>query len=131
MESIGPAYGIFRDAIRLFGGFRNIDEILSYMGTTLCSVFDVKVIQVQKKMKRRKKKDRIKYIKEFFYLTPHKRKKYFLKNLYYYASRFGYSNHGDRLLGSIIMTLLKQKESFLYKKKLYCYKHMWHKLKDN
>lgn len=127
-ELDGSYYSIFY-ANKEFNLFKNLDNILEFTFEILYSIFEVRVITLNKK--KQKKKDKIKYSREFFYLTPAKRKKYFLKNIYLYASRFGNTKHSERLLNSILLTFLHQRNSFLFKKKIYCYKNIYGSIINN
>ena len=71
--------------------------------------------------KKIKKKKNIKFLKLFKYSLPEKRSSSFIKDLYNYSNKFNYYNIEDRILSSFLTVLYSQKESVLYKKKIYTY----------
>merc|ERR1711907_911617 len=96
----------------------NMEYILQHLLYLNYSVFNVFLFSLPKK-KKKKKKSKTKYIKLFIYTKPNKRSSKFIKDLSDYSRYFNYDYIETRCLSSFLTILLSQKESVLYKKKIY------------
>jgi len=95
----------------------DIDYIFEHLLELNYMIFNVFLFKQQKN----KKKKNIKFLKLFKYSLPEKRSSSFIKDLYNYSNKFNYYNIEDRILSSFLTVLYSQKESVLYKKKIYTY----------
>lgn len=75
----------------------------------------------KKKSKKIKGLKRKKYTMVFKYAKPVKRSSFFIKDLVLYSNKFNYTVLGERILASLLTILLEQKDSILFKKKIYVY----------
>lgn len=98
--------------------FFNLNFILSNIANLNESIFNIKVVKLNKKLKKRFKK---KFDFEVKYLQKHKRSLSVFKSLHLYANSFNYYKYYERLLASLLLTFLNQKESKIYKRKLVSY----------
>jgi hypothetical protein len=98
--------------------FFDLDFILNNIVNLNESIFNIKVIKLNKKLKKRFKK---KFDFEVRYLRKHKRSLNVFKSLHLYSNSFNYYKYYERLLASLLLTFLNQKESKIYKRKLVSY----------
>lgn len=98
--------------------FFNLNFILSNIVNLNESIFNIKVVKLNKKLKKRFKK---KFDFEVKYLRKHKRSLSVFKSLHLYSNSFNYYRYHERLLASLLLTFLNQKDSKIYKRKLVSY----------
>ncbi len=98
--------------------FFNFNFILNMILELNQTIFDLKVVKLAKREKKKKKQ---KYNLEVKYLSKSKRFTNVLKNLTLNANHYNYYNYNERLLASVFDNFFLQKNSTLYKKKLYVY----------
>lgn len=82
------------------------------------SIFNLKVVKLNKKIKKKLKKN---FDFELKYLKKHKRSITVLKSVHLYSNTFNYYRYYERLLSSVLITFFHQKNSRIYKKKIYTY----------
>jgi hypothetical protein len=98
--------------------FFNFNFILNNLVSLNESIFNIKVIKVGKKSKKKVKK---KYDFEVKYLKKQKRAGIVFKSIHLNSNSFNYYKYDERLLASIFTTFFFQKSSKIYKKKLLAY----------
>ena len=98
--------------------FFNLNFILNNIVNLNESIFNIKVVKLNKKLKKRFKK---KFDFEVKYLRKHKRSLNVFKSLHLYSNSFNYYKYYERLLASLLLTFLNQKDSKIYKRKLVSY----------
>jgi hypothetical protein len=98
--------------------FFNFDFILNNIITLNESIFNIKVLKLNKRNKKRLKK---KYDFEIKYLKKEKRAGNVFKSLHLFSNSFNYYKYNERILAAIFTTFFFQKSSKIYKKKLLAY----------
>lgn len=111
-------YNIFYNFSKSNEFFFDFNYILENVVSVNESIFTTKVIKVDKKVK---KKDKSKFNLELKYLNRFKRQSSVIKSLNLYSNNFNYYRFNERLLTGLVTTLFEQRNSDLYKKKLYTY----------
>ena len=113
-----PTYNIFYNFSKSNEFFFDLNYILENITTVNESMFITKVSKQDKKMK---KKSKSKFNLELKYLNRFKRQGSVMKLISLYSNNFNYYRFSERLLTSITTTLFEQRNSDLYKKKMYTY----------
>lgn len=113
-----PNYNIFYNFSKSNEFFFDFNYILENIINVNESMFITKISKTDKKLK---KKAKSKFNLELKYLNKIKRQGYIIKLLNLYSNNFNYYCYHERLLTSIITTLFDQRNSDLYKKKIYTY----------
>jgi hypothetical protein len=108
--------------------FFNFNFILSVILELNQTIFDLKVVKLNKKDKKKKKQ---KYNLEVKYLSKNKRFTSVLRNLNLNSNSYNYYKYSERLLASIFDSFFLQKSSALYKKKIYIYNSILKKRSSN
>lgn len=116
-----PNYNIFYNFSKSNEFFFDFNYILENIISVNESMF---ITKVSKTDKRSKKKAKSKFNLELKYLNKIKRQSYVIKLLSLYSNNFNYYCYHERLLTSIITTLFDQRNSDLYKKKIYTYNNV-------
>jgi hypothetical protein len=98
--------------------FFNFDFILNNIVNLNESIFNIKVLKLNKRNKKRLKK---KYDFEIKYLKKEKRAGNVFKSLHLFSNSFNYYKYNERILASVFTTFFFQKSSKIYKKKLLAY----------
>jgi hypothetical protein len=111
-------YTLFYNFSKENNFFFDFNFILNNLISLNESIFNIKVLKLNKKNKKRLKK---KYDFEVKYLKKHKRAGNVFKALHLFSNSFNYYNYNERLLASIFTTFFFQKSSKIYKKKLLAY----------
>jgi hypothetical protein len=111
-------YVLFLNFSKFNEFFFDFNFILSNIITLNESVFNLKVIKLNKKSKKKLKKN---FDFEIKYLKKNKRALNVLKTLHLVSNSYNYYNYYERLLASFFTTFLLQKTSQIYKKKIYTY----------
>lgn len=111
-------YNIFYNFSKSNEFFFDFNYILENVVNLNESIFTTKV---SKSDKRSKKKVKSKFNLELKYLNRVKRQSNVIKLLNLYANNFNYYKLHERLLTSVMTTLFDQKNSDMYKKKIYTY----------
>lgn len=111
-------YTLFFNFSRENSFFFNFNFILNNILVLNESIFNIKVVKLDKRNKKRLKK---KYDFEVKYLKKQKRKGFVFKALHLYSNSFNYYKYHERLLASLLTTFFFQKNSKIYKKKLFAY----------
>lgn len=109
----------------IFYNFSKSNEFffdLSYIFENIVSLNESMFItKINKTDKKAKKKAKSKFNLELKYLDKSKRQSNVIKLLSLYSNNFNYYKFHERFLTSIITTLFDQRNSDLYKKKIYTY----------
>jgi hypothetical protein len=111
-------YNIFYNFSKSNEFFFDFNYILENIVNLNESIFITRVNKTDKKLK---KKAKSKFNLELKYLNKFKRQNNVVKLLNLYSNNFNYYNFPERLLTSVVTTLFEQKNSDLYKKKIYTY----------
>lgn len=104
--------------------FYTFSSILSEIVLLLEPIFSLKIQKVEKKFRKFLKK---KFTGKISYIQPRKRLHVVLRALLQYLNLFKPYHLHDRLYYSFFKTLVEQKQSFLYKKKIYMYTKLFKK----
>jgi hypothetical protein len=112
------SFGFFKNFSSINSKFFNFNFVLSTVVELNQTIFDLKVIKLNKKEKKRKKQ---KYNLEVKYLSKTKRYTNILKSIGLNSNSYNYYKYSERLLASIFDSFFLQKNSILYKKKMYIY----------
>jgi hypothetical protein len=118
LEKKFNTYNIFYNFSKSNEFFFNFDFILATIFKLNESIFTVKINKNSKKLKKITKN---KFNLSVKYLRKNKRVSSVFKQLFLYSNTFNYYRFDERLLASILTTLLEQANSDIYKKKLYTY----------
>ena len=86
------------------------------------SIFYSKYVNIPKKFKKKKGKKIKKYILKTYFIKKEKRHYIISKWVYLYSALLDHRGFFNRVFGSFLETVIEKKESFLYKKKIICYK---------
>lgn len=105
-------------AIPNFLYFFSFKTILTFFTSLLEPFFYVRVKKVEKKYRKKLKK---KFTIQPMYVKPAKRTSFVLRVLITYTNLFSSYSLSERLFLSIFKTLTEQRDSFLYRRKLYMY----------
>ena len=107
-----------------FIGFYYFPKMLNFFSNLLEPFFYLKVKRVEKKYRKKLKK---KFVSETVYIKPQKRIGLVLRSLLYYTNIFSHNSVSERLSWALFKTLTEQKNSYLYKRKIYMYTKMFKK----
>jgi len=107
-----------------FIGFYHFSKMLNFFSNLLEPFFYLRVKRVEKKYRKKIKK---KFVSETVYIKPPKRIGLVLKSLLYYTNMFSHNSVSERLSWALFKTLTEQKNSYLYKRKIYMYTKMFKK----
>lgn len=102
--------------------FFNINLLLKSILDLNESMFNVRVVKFTKKQKRHFKIKK-KFFSSVVYLPKYKRNRSVLKCIHTFSNQYNYYNYFERLLMSFCESFFFQKNSFLYKRKVYMYKN--------
>jgi len=105
-----------------FLNFYNFKTILNFFLLLLEPFFYMRVKKVEKKYRKKLKK---KFTIQPIYVKPQKRANFVLKNLITYTNLFSSYLLEDRIFLAIFKSLIEQKSSFLYRRKLYMYSKLF------
>ena len=111
-----------------FIGFYHFSKMLDFFSTLLEPFFYLRVKRVEKKYRKKLKK---KFVSETVYVKPQKRIGLVLRSLLYYTNIFSHNCVSERLSWALFKTLTEQKNSYLYKRKIYMYTKMFKKFQKN
>jgi hypothetical protein len=112
------SFNFFKNFSNLNSNFFNFNSILAVICELNRSIFDLKVIKLNKK---EKKKRKVKYNIEIKYLSKSKRFTNVLKNINLNSNSYNYYKYDERLLASIFDGFFLQKNSVFFKKKIFIY----------
>jgi hypothetical protein len=120
LEKKFPSYSVFYNFSQSNDYFFDINFILSNISNLNEPIFITKVVKIDKKSKKIIK-SKSKFDFELKYLKKHKRVPHVMKSLCLFSNNFNYYTFEERLLTSVLTTLLEQKNSEMFKKKVYTY----------
>lgn len=112
-------YDYYNNFIQLYKNdvnYSNINWILNLYSKNFKSIFEIKTIKNNKKLKLSNK-----YTHEIVYIPKERRLKYVLKSLSFYKNNFNNYNFWERIFWSVFKTLINSNNSFLKKRKEYIY----------
>lgn len=110
--------GLFQSEKQNYDIFSNI---LSEMTVILEPIFQLRVEKVNKQFKKIIKK---KFTSKVSYVKPYKRLNLALRAVALYLNLFRPYKLHERLYHSFFKTLIEQKQSYLYKRKIYLYERL-------
>lgn len=84
-------------------------------------LFKTKAVKLDKKTKQ-KNKTKSKYSLDISYLNKDKRSNFLVKQLYLHSNNYNYYSYEDRLLMSFFNCFFLEKNSEIYKNKVFIYK---------
>lgn len=105
-----------------FLNFYSFKIILHFFSSLLEPFFYMRVKKVEKKYRKKLKK---KFTIQPIYVKPQKRVGFVLKTLVNYTNLFSSYSLSERMFLSLFKTLIEQKNSFLYRRKLYMYSKLF------
>ena len=105
-----------------FLNFYNFKTILLFFTSILEPFFYMRVKKVEKKYRKKLKK---KFTIQPIYVKPAKRNSFVLRSLVNYTNLFSTYSLSERLFLAIFKSLTEQKNSFLYRRKLYMYSKLF------
>lgn len=126
-KQISSVYGNYMNAINFVSqkfNFFKISTILNFLIALLEPFFFLKFEKIQKKYKKKYKKN---FIAKVVYIRPHKRLNLVLRALMNYISLFSQFELSNRLSSSLLKTIVENKTSFLYKRKIFMYNKVFKK----
>jgi hypothetical protein len=102
--------------------------MLTYFLKKINPIFFLKCVSVLKKFKRKKKILKIDPYKYFLYKVPaHKRLTFAIREFHLHVQSIKRQKAGDRFFLAMLDLFLLDKKSFLYRKKIKCYKKIFKK----
>jgi hypothetical protein len=101
-----------------FLNFYNFKTILFFFNNVLEPFFYIRVKKVEKKYRKKLKK---KFTIQPIYVKPIKRSSFVLRSLINYTNLFSSYSLSERVFLALFKSLTEQKQSFLYRRKLYMY----------
>lgn len=116
-----PSYNIFFNFSKSNEFFFDLNYIFKNIITLNESIFSTKIVKLDKRLK---KKSKSKFDFELKYLHKNKRYSHTIKLLNLYSNNFNYYKFDERILSTLFATLFEQKNSDLYKKKIYTYNNV-------
>lgn len=105
--------------------FFKINTILSFLVRLLEPFFFLKFEKIQKKYKKKYKKS---FLSKIVYILPHKRLNLVVRALYNYVSLFSQFDLQNRLSSSLLKTMLENKNSLLYRRKIFMYNQVFKRI---
>ena len=114
-----PTYPAFVNFLKINRQFLHIDFVLEMISSLNEAMFDFTVVRLNK---RTKKKRKAKYDYELNYISPNKRYANFIKNLVSLSNDYNFYTFSDRVVSAFFDTFYFQKNSELFRRKLYVYK---------
>jgi len=120
-KKINAAYKHYNDVYALaptLGNFYRFDSILKSIADDLEPFFYLKVERVEKKFRKKLKK---KFTSKIIYINPKKRSNLSYKALAYYPKLFSQYDLSSRIGEGLFKTFIEQKDSYLYKRKIFMY----------
>lgn len=105
-----------------FLNFYDFKSIINFFTTILEPFFYMRVKRVEKKYRKKLKK---KFTIQPIYVKPIKRNSFVLRSLISYTNLFSSYSLSERLFLSLFKSLTEQKQSFLYRRKLYMYTRLF------
>lgn len=124
LNNMYKGYSEIYNLIPNFLNFYNFGTMLNFLNTLLEPFFFIKVKKVEKKYRKKLKK---KFVAQPSYVQPHKRVGLVLRSILYYTNLFSSYKLSERLSLGLFKLLVEQKNSYLYRRKIYMYSKMFKK----
>jgi len=118
-----PSYNIYYTFSETEKKFFNLDFLFSMVFNINESIFNTKIIKLNKKLKQ-KTKTKSKYSLDFKYLSPNKRKNFLYKQIHLNSNNYNFYNYSERLFMSFCNTFFLEKTSDIYQSKVNTYKNI-------
>lgn len=118
-----PTYNIFYNFSKTESKFFDFNFLLNLIIKNNESIFQSKAIRINKKIKQ-KNKTKLKYSVDIQYITSNKRPLFILKQIHMYSNYYNFYNYDERLLMSFFNIFFLEKNSDIYKNKIFIYKNL-------
>lgn len=124
-KTLGLDNKYYRDMFLIvpnFLNFYNFQTILFFFNSLLEPFFYMRVKKVEKKYRKKLKK---KFTIQPIYVKPKKRSSFVLRSIVNYTNLFSSYSFSERLFLAVFKSFTEQKNSFLYKRKLFMYSKLF------